>query len=372
MAKASGEAAIEDIARAGMATQPGADPSVMSAAAMIMQLGPEAMGLAPRAEIEQQLKDQNGRQRSGDPTEQQTSSDLEESEDEAATKKAADTDAKGDVVVDDDAEQFIEIPRGEGEEAERIPVAEAVKAIEQVRTFNGGVAAAINRVEAEYQEKQDGVLNEIVQMHETVRQRAEAALRAIPSPRPPSKVYLDRASEHYNPEEYHLRMLDYNEQVKAYELVGAEGKRASEALTQLQAAQIMQHSEREYARLARYPGFEEWADPAKRDVHEAAMLKDLEELYGVKADDLAGVRTHKLFVMARDLIAAKKTAKAAPEIKRQVKERVAKVTKGVAAQPRTSSGQFAPGAQAALKELQTTGSKEAAAAYILRSGLARG
>lgn len=345
------------------------DPSMAEAVQAIMKLPPEARGFDTEPKPDPR-ENRDPLKEARDTTEKETSTDLEESERAEAEAKAKAEPEREAKSAEGDEEDYIEIPaEAEGGEAERVPLAKAVEAIKQVREFQGGVAAAINKAEAEYSSKQDAVLTAALKTFQTVRERADTVLKAIPAPRLPSQELLNPQSQYYNPEAYHTQKIAYDEQVQTLNWVKAQADQARQAEAETETAMLTQRADREYARLARHPGFEKWGDPQTRDGEEKAMLGKLNKLYGVSMEDLAGIRDHRFFLMARDLIEAKEAKVKAPEVKTAVKERVAKITKGNAQQSRdTSTGKFVSEAR---ENLRKTGSEEAAAAYFLRSGLAK-
>lgn len=273
----------------------------------------------------------------------------------------------------EEEEDFLEIPPDEeGKEATRIRAAEAVEAYKKMRQIDGDIANIVNEAEAKYTAEQDTILNELVHLHETVRTRAEAALRVIPAPQPPSKLYLDERSEYYDPTAYARLMIDYQEQAEAYQHLERQAQEARTYEEQMQAIIARQRGEREYARLARHEGFREWSDPAKREVHEAAMIADLDKHFGIKPEDLQGVSSHKLFILAKVALDAKANAAKAPEVRKQVKETAVKLTRGQSAnQMRAADGTFSSAAKTAREELRSTGSSDAFANFLISSGALR-
>ena len=350
------------------------DPGLDAAAMKIMALGPEVMGLTPAKEPVRENREQR------DPIEAARDGDLDEPGQEpqkAATEDGKD-DPKDDKTGDGDSavEDYIELTGAEGEEAEKVPLTEAIEAIKQVRELQGNIAAAVVKAESEFYEKSDGILAEIVKIHETVRAQAVASLQTFPRPTEPSREYLNPNSQHYNPETYHTLRLQFEDQAAAYNAAIAAYKEADENVKQVRTAESAERDRREHERLVRH--WKDWADDGKRQAMQADLVKGLEKHYGMSQADFARlndqITDHRLLLIVKEALDAKEakaTAKTkAPEVKAQVKERVAKVVRGNSSQARDANGTGRFVSQA-RDELAKTGSEAAMAAYVLRSGLAR-
>jgi hypothetical protein len=343
------------------------DPTMDDAAMKIMALGPQAMGLKPLDEVRRE----NAETR--DPTQRETSTDLEEAEGQEKVN-AADEKPEAKVAGEDEkaeAGDFIEIPgSAEGEEAERVPVAEALELIKQAREFKGDVAAAIVKVETEAQSKMDAVMAEIAKAHDYVFTQAEMALQALPIPAKPHQALIDPNSQYYDPQAYHAQMVAYDQQMQAIGQAQATAKAAKEHSDKTNKVIQTEKEAREHAKLARY--WPEWSKPEGQQKLQAELLAGLDKHFGLKPADVDGIIDHRLLLMAKAAIDAKeapaKAKAAAPAIKQEVQQRVARVVKSGAAPARGEGGKFVSDA---YKSLEKTGSEDDAARYFMRSGLAK-
>ena len=269
--------------------------------------------------------------------------------------------------TEEDAEDWLEIPaEAEGQEAVRVPLAEAVEAVKQVRAMQGDIAAAVHKAEDEARSRQSEYLRDIVQTHAAVRQAAEMALQVIPQPQPPSRLYLDPNSQYYNPEVYHREMLAYEDQVRAWRGIEARAEQARSQEQQALLAASEAAATREHERLSRY--VPDWKDEGKRQTMITDISEKLGKLYGISPDYIASVPfNHGLVRMAMDAIAAKTTPAPKPaEVKKAVQERVAKVTRGNAQQARNADGTFVSGqATQARQALRSSGDERDAARLFM-------
>lgn len=342
----------------------GEDPTIDAAAMKILELGPDALGFAAPGD---DPKRENRTDR--DPIEKTRSTDLEEAEDgDKAPVKADDKDEKEPAkAAEEDGADYIEIEGAEGEEAERVPLAEAIEAIKQSRELKNGIAEVVNRAETEAEQKMQGVLQSIQQVQQEVVRRAQMALQVIPAPTPPPRTMLDPSHPSYDPNSYHLQYLQYEDQAAAYAQIGAAAKEAQERAQAARADEIALVESRENQRLARY--WPEWKDDAKREAIQNEMLEGLQKHYGLSAKEVEDVRDHRFLLIARDALRARAMKTDAPAIKAEVEKRAtARVVKGNAAAARNADGRFASNA---MKELEQTGSEASFAKYLLSSGALR-
>ncbi len=319
-----------------------------------------------------------------DVTEYDGPTDLESLEDQQAAADAGETKAKtqaaGEEPEDDQGEDGAEAgaegdelfelpPENEGEEPVKMTKAEAIAAIRAQRQIQGDVANVINQAEAKYQQEQDAIINEIAQAHDVVIQRAEAALKIMPRPQMPSELLLDRNSQHYDPETYHLQKLNFDRQVEVIKQVQEAHKTATAQKAEaLSAADVVQNA-RQHEQLSRVKGWEDWKDPAKREARAGALIKDAEEVLGIPRDVLAKMPFHhKLMVNLDKLIRAEKAPAKAIEIKKAIQEKAPKMVDGKAPQRDRGTGQFTSEAKQARGRLKDSGSEDAFAEYLMRSG----
>jgi hypothetical protein len=311
-----------------------------------------------------------------DATEYDGSTDLEQLEGEAADAKAGEDqtaektepDGEDGAKADAEGDEIFELPaEKEGDEPVKMTKAEAIAAIRAQRQIQGDIANVINQAEAKYQQEQDTIIDEIAKAHDVVITRAEAALKMMPRPLMPSEALLDVNSQYYNPEQYHLQKINYDRQVDVIKQVqqahADASKQKAEALT---VADQIQNS-REHERLSRVKGWEDWKDSAKRETRATALIKDAEEVLGIPPEVLAKMPFHhKLMVNLDKLIKAEKAPVKAVEVKKAIQEKAPKMVNGQApTPPRAKNGQFI---NEARKELRDTGSTDAFANYLLKSG----
>lgn len=355
------------------ANMAGDDASLDAAVAMITKkIAPEDVGAQPQARRADNRENREDR----DPIEQDDYHDLHDLEAQERAEKAqkgqepstsdAETESGQEAEADDDAILF-ELPAAEdGAEAQPVTRKEALEAVQKLRQMNGDIAQAVTKAEMEAQERNDAAYNEIVQMHELVRQRAEMALKAIPKPQAPPRHLRDPNSPSYDPQLYADLMLQYEDEVRVYEAIATTAKNAKAAEQQAVEAANAVSEARENERLARYlPG---WGNEETRLQIAQSLTDGLAKHFGIKADDpvLAKVPFDHRFVLAmKTAIEAKEAPKRAVEVKKHVQEKAAKLTNGRLPEREKATGRFVSEAR---KELRETGSEEAFAKMLMRSG----
>lgn len=300
-----------------------------------------------------------------DITEQDESGELPQGGEEAA-----EVDAKsGDEAAAGEAPAFIEIPSTEeGGEAEKIPLTEAVEAIKAFRQMEGDIATAVTRAETEAQAKQDEITSATMQAFETVRTQAKVALEAMRAymPAPPDRLLLDQNSGYYDPVAYYAQKAQYDDHLSFMQKVQGTILQAEEGLKQTDTHKQTEWSKREAERLARF--IPEWKDDKSREAKKSEILDTLGKKYGLTKEELDDIVDHKAWRMLADLTTQLKAQTKAPEVRKHVQEKVAKIVQGRPSQERAPDGKFISDARKALKD---TGSDEAFQAYLLRSGVAR-
>ena len=332
------------------------DPSLDAAVSKIMALGSE--------KFTQDSAKLDRLERTGgelDTHEQDASTDLDEAESAERTAKADDT--TGDDEPEATEAEFISI--GEGEEAEKIPLAEAVEAVKQFRQMQGDVATAVIRVETEAQQKQDQITDHILTTYRTVNEQAKVALQAMQAymPQPPDPIMLDRNSGYYDPETYHVAKIRFDEHSQFMSRLAATVRETDQSAKDVSGQYGAELTRRESDRLARF--IPEWKDEKAREVKKGEILEFLSGKYGVTKADLDDIVDHKAWRMMHDLMVTAKAERKAPEVRKAVQEKAPKLTKERALPGRTSDGKFISDARKALKE---SGSEDAFAQYLLRSG----
>lgn len=307
-----------------------------------------------------------------DPIERQRSGDIDAREEEEPTPdgaaEGADADEAGEKPEGDDNEAYLELPGADGEEAEKIPLAKAQEIIKQHRQMEGDIATAVIRAETEAQQKQDELVSGIRQHYERVAHEAKVTLSALNQmlPQAPNPIMLDRNAGYYDPEGYHIAKLQYDEFMEYRAKVSQTIKDAEKAVGTVSDAQAAEETRRENARLARY--IPEWGDDKTRDAKKTAILDALSAKYGITKDEFGDVVSHKAWRMMNDLAESMAKAKAAPEVRKAVQEKAAKIVNGRVSPERAPDGRYMKEARTRLKE---TGSVDDAAAFLLRSGYLR-
>ena len=349
----------------------GEDASMDKAVATIMGKIQTENGTAPKADTRKVAAD-------SDPTEYDGSVDLEQLERDQADAAAAKTakgagetepDDQGEAGAEADAagDEIFELPpEAEGQEPVKMTKAEAIAAIRAQRQITGDIANVINAAEAKYQQEQDKIIEEIAQAHDVVITRAEAALKMMPRPQMPSELLLDRTSQYYDPETYHLQKLTFDKQVEVIKQVQAAHATATTQKTEaLTAAEQIQNA-REHERLSRV--WPEWKDTAKREAKATELLEGAEKVFGIPKETMAKLPfDHKLLQALDFALKAKQAPAKAVEVRKVVKESAAKMTNGQLPD-RARNGQFTSETKAARDELRKTGSVDAFADMLIRSG----
>lgn len=330
------------------------DPDISAAVGRILARGPEALGDAPVREDERENRTDR------EPQEQEEDGELDaeravETKGKEGAEQAADT---GD-------DQFLEIP-GESEEAEpvRVPLSEAADAVKQIRQMNGDIATAVTRAETEAYEKQDRITTAIAGVYEKIASEAKAALELMHQFAPQMP---DRALMESDPHRYVAMKEFYEDYVAHYNKV-----RSTIGQAETGHASVMTEAEkitagREQSRLARY--IPEAADPKTWAAKKGEITATLQSKYGIEASELDGVVSHKAWRMMNDLANQSKVQTKAPEIRKAVQEKAAKITNGKLPPRETGTGRFISDDRKALRE---TGSIDAAARLFMRSGLTKG
>lgn len=265
-------------------------------------------------------------------------------------------------------EEFFELPaETEGAEAEKIPRADVIAAVRQMRQLEGGIAEAITKAETEHFAKQDQAWGNMVQAHNTVIERAEAALASIPRPVMPPRSMLDENSPNYDPTRYYHLVNHYEDQVAVLRAVQAKKTEAEQARAETAKAIQQEYMAREHERMARH--LPDWKDEAKREELSKGVYGFLEKTYGLPADFLNSSIPfdHRIVRAMLDLKALKETQAKAPEVRRAVQDKAPRLdARGrIPSQDRAPNGQFVAEAKQRLK---SEGSQEAAAAKWLREG----
>ena len=317
-----------------------------------------------------------------DITELEESTDLDEAEREER-EAAAEQEAKGakgakngkapaevegedgeEADADDDA-QFIELPATEeGGEPLRIPVTEAVEAVQKLRQMDGDIATAVIRAEEEAFEKHDQITQQLAATFDTVAKQARIALQMMQATAPREPDPRDYSST----EGYYQAKLDFDAYVAHYHKVAATLEQSEQGRGATDRQQDIETVRRETERAARF--IPEFKDEKTREAHKSKIFETLNKRYGVTKDDMEGVTDHKAWRMMNDLHKMVTAEKKAPEVRKQIQETKPKLKNGRVSPDRDpTNGQFLA---AADKELREKGTEDAFVRKLLRSGALKG
>lgn len=269
--------------------------------------------------------------------------------------------------AEDDA--FIELPASEeGKAPERVPVSEAVQAVQKLRQMQGDIDTAVIRAEEEAISKHDRITQALTSTFEQVAQQAKVALQMMHNyaPPPPDPVLLDRNAGYYDPEHYHTAKIQYDNFVKHYNDVLGTLKQAEQGQKLVGGQQETEHARRETERASRY--IPEFKDPATREARKAFILEHLQP-YGVTKQELDEIVGHREWRMMNDLANLKAAERKAPEVRKQVQEKAPKLVRGRLPEREKTTGRFVNEARKALRE---QGSEESLANWLLKSGALNG
>lgn len=351
----------------------GNDPSIDAAAAKLMGRFTGAPSEAGSADTDTKKRAPELREppKSADPLDDVDINGYEPNQELVEGEEApAEIEAEGEEAKDSQEEYFELPPESEGAEAERIPRAQAIEAVRQMRQLNSGIAEAITKAEIEYHQKQDQAWSNMVEAHNAIIDRAEAALAAIPRPMMPPRSMLDEQSPNYDPQRYHALLNYYEDQVAVLRRTQAEKQQAEEGRKAVMAQALQETAQREHERMARH--LPDWKDEAKRAEISKGVYGFLEKTYGLTPDFLnASIPfDHRIIRAMLDLKAMKEAQTKAPEVRKVVKETAPKLdNRGrVVSQDRAPNGQFVSEAK---KRLRAEGSEEAFANKLLMSGALR-
>lgn len=323
-----------------------------------------------RAPPRQEGEEIDARQR--DVNEREAIGDLEVAEREAAEAEGGEDDSGEGPQAGEADEQFIELEAaGEGEEAERIPLAQAVEQLKAYRQIQGDIATAVIRAEDEARGEQQKVTDGLRETFKAVYEQGITSLRMMQAymPQEPDPIMLDENSGYYDPAAYHKAKLYRDGYVQHYRQVEAEVKRAAKGVEVVDGHADKATLQREMERAARY--IPEFKDAATRKAKTEEILGVLGPRYGVTAQDLEAFGDHRAWRIVNDLAGLLAKQKAAPEVRKHVQEKAPKLVNGrpAATNRDQQTGRFVSEARKALKE---SGSEDAMARYLLQSGALKG
>ena len=298
-----------------------------------------------------------------DITEAQTSSDLEESERAEAKRAAEDGGEETEAAEASEAEEetFIELPPAEdGAEPEKVPLTEAVEAVKQLRQLQGDIQTAVIKAEEEAYQKQDQVTKALSATFQQIEQQAKLTLEMLNAYTP----YEPDPRSYPSTEAYYQAKLDYDAWMSHYNKVAATVRQAQAGQNVTLSHQDKDFLRREEERTARF--IPEWKDEKAREALKSEMLETLGQRYGVTKADLDDIADHKALRIIHDLHKSLKTTKAAPEVRKSIQETKPRIVNNRATPSRDKgTGKFVSEAR---KELKETGSEDAFARMLMRSG----
>jgi hypothetical protein len=268
---------------------------------------------------------------------------------------------------EDEADVFIELPPAEeGATPERVPLTEALEAVKQLRQMNGEIATAVIKAEEEAYLKQDQITQRINGAFAEVQRQARAAIETmyLYAPQEPNPIMLDRNSGYYNPEEYHLAKMRYDEFATHYSKVVNTLRGAEQGAGMTGEHLDKEMVRRETERAARFiPAFKEERALA---AWKADALEVLNARYGIPKEMLDEIVDHRALRIIDDVVKMTKAEKKAPEVKKHLTETKPKIVNGRPSNQRdTQTGRFTNKARESLRK---SGTEEAFSSYLLTSG----
>lgn len=341
------------------------DPDIGAAVTKLLARGASALGDGESIEDERENRtDREAHERAEDGDMTRRASE----EEEPVEANGNEDDPQG--AVEGGDEQFLEIPgEEEGAEPIKVPLTEAAQAVKQLRQMNGDIAAAVVKAETEAQEKSDALVRGMTQTYDAIANQARTAAHLMQQflPQPPNKLLLDRSSEYHDPVLYYEQKAYYDEYVAHYQKVLGTISQAEQGKASVMTQAEKAEADRENARLARF--IPEWGDEKTRDAKRDEILGVLNAKYGITKDEFGDVTNHKAWRMMNDLAKSLQTQAKAPEVRKAVQEKAAKIVNGkLPARDPNGTGRFVAESR---KQLRETGSEEAAARHFMQSGLTR-
>lgn len=337
----------------------------VAVAAITKKLGPQNFDADPDGYRPEPV---DARERPDDAIEREGASDLEELEREERDQpeaKAEGEEAKaGEEGEGDQDEQFIELPpAAEGEHGEKIPLNEAVEAVQKLRQMDADIASVVIKAEDEAFAKQDEITQGLRKTFEDVSKQAEFAYQMLQDflPQRPDPRLLNGSAD--DVAEYHRAVLYYDQYVQHAQKVWNTLDGARKGVESTGGLQDTEFARREMARAARF--IPEFKDDAGRKARIEDYVKTLGPKYGLTANDLDGIVDHKAWRIINDLFEANKAKTEAPAVRKHVQEKAAKLVKGRLPPQDPSTGRFI---SQAAKELKETGTEEAFAKKFIASG----
>lgn len=262
--------------------------------------------------------------------------------DGADGKEQSEKDAsEGKTTLDD----FIEIEAEDGAEPEKIAVKDAVEGYKQWEQFKGQQAEIVHRVETQAVQQADKMVRQHYDRITGVEDQLAAVLQVIKPPEMPSQALRDPNSPYYNPEQYNAQRDQFDQAMVKYREVQETAQELRQYRTGQQAREAQAREARQLQELAK--AWPEWSDPAKGEATQRAVANGVYKHYGLTFADVDKLDKAGFFFAMKDALAFRDMKSSAPQTKKTIEAKAAKVVKtnGASAQSsqtaRRQNGQFA-------------------------------
>lgn len=265
-------------------------------------------------------------------------------------------------------EDEIEIPGEEGQEPTRLKVADLVRSHREYEAFKGQRAEIIERVTHEVTQRSQEQFQAVQRYSQEAAYAIQAAVQLLRPPQPPNPDLLNRMSQNYDPDSYHMQFAQYQQASQQFQQAQGLGQ---QLLQQAQAAQNYAQEQREAVELEKL--LVQWPEFRQPETINQ-FVNDMGKLYGFSAEELDAVLVdHRQVQVARDAMAFRQMKAKSVETKQKVEAKPKLVrskqqAKGTSAQARDQRGRYS---SEALETLKKTNSDDAAAAFfagLLREG----
>lgn len=263
-----------------------------------------------------------------------------------------------------EADAFIELPADEeGKAPERVPIKDAVEAVQKLRQMDGDIATAVIKAEEEAFAKQDQVTQSIANTLRDVEAHARSTLQMLQRFAPQAP----HPEDFYTTEDYYKAKLHYESYAEHYKQTFGTMKQAQEGLKVVVTQEQRERDRREIERTNRV--IPEFKDEKTREARKSEILDALSKRYGVTKEELDDIIDHKAWRMMNDLERFVRSEKAAPEVRKHLQEKAPKLVKGRLPDREKSTGKFIADARKAHRE---QGSEDSLARLLLSSGALNG
>lgn len=245
---------------------------------------------------------------------EETDKDKKPASEEESDKDAPEAEEDGPV---------FEITLNEGEPPKEVPLSELVQgwqASQEVETIKAETAEQRRRFESRMQEIPQLVQQATAQRENELAQKIELYAQANPLGNPPPVSMLDPNSEDYNPDRYHYELRQYEDRKQRMQEAASELQQIAREHEQQQA----QRRAREHEKLKAA-----WPELLNDNAKQAAFLKQVEDTYGLSADELRQIEDHRHFLILRDAVGYRNMKVKAPGVREKVKAKPKPVKSGI-------------------------------------------